>query len=137
MVKTVNGKEKRTFKVVEVKDQKGKSDAKMTKVASGMNLTGTHQSAARKAGGALCRYKKIKGSCVMFITVRESSQGSEGKERTYKVRRFKLDKPLELAGRVIEYSSDAKPIKGSVKVASKTKRATSTKKTKKTKKSSK
>lgn len=48
-------------------------------------------SAAKKAATQLCRVKKIVGTCVLIITVRETSQDSVKKEFTYKVSRKKKD----------------------------------------------
>lgn len=141
MVKTVNGKEKRTFQVTQVRGKDAKVDAKLTKMAMEFDLTGTPASAARKAGNKLCRYKKMKGACVWFITVRERSQGSSDVERSYKVIRHKLSKPITIGegddARTIEYDTKVFSTKGSIRASGKTKRAgtkkTSTKKaTKKT-----
>ena len=48
-------------------------------------------SAAKKAATQLCRVKKIVGTCVLIITVRETTQGSIRKEFTYKVSRKKKE----------------------------------------------
>lgn len=118
MVKTVNGKEKRTFQVIEVHNKNTKLDKKATDIAMKKDLTGSHASAARKAGNALCRYKKIKGACVWFVTVREKTQGSDGKVRQYKVIRFKRDEPLVLEGRpAIEYDTKVFAVKGPLRMA--------------------
>tara|TARA_B100000963_G_C22561282_1_gene641486 strand:+ start:1012 stop:1416 length:405 start_codon:yes stop_codon:yes gene_type:complete len=73
--------------------------------------------AAMKALTQLCRSKKTKGQCTLFITMREITQGNnkkangEPKLYHYKVKREKLAKPLELKGRVIEYKNTCKSIK--------------------------
>jgi hypothetical protein len=119
MVKTINGKEKRTFQVTKVCDKNTKVDNKLTKMAMEFDLTGTPASAARKAGNKLCRYKKITGACVWFVTVRERSQGSNDTERTYKVIRHKLKEPLVIgegdAARTIEYTTKVFSTKGSLR----------------------
>ena len=123
---------KSTFKVVEVRNQKGNIDKQMTKVAEEMRFVKrTHLKAASNALSMLCRYKKIKGTCVMFIKVKETTQGSPGKELTYKARRYKLAKPIDLGeGRLIKFTNEVKAIKGPVrtmrrgaKKADKTKKA--------------
>lgn len=134
MVKSGDGMKEgmRSFKVVEVRNQKGNVDKQMTKVAEEMRFVKrTHLKAASNALSMLCRYKKIKGTCVMFIKVKETTQGSPGKELTYKARRFKLAEPKDLGnGRVAFYDNDIKSIKGPVrtmrrgaKKAAKTKKA--------------
>lgn len=142
MVKTASGKtDMRSFAIIAVKNNKGDDDKQSMKVAIEMRMIGrTHRSAASKALTGLCKYKKLTGSCVMFITVKETTQGSEGKELTYKCRRYKMDEPLEINGRTYEYTNDVKSIKGSVKRASKMARGStkkSRKSSKKTKKSTK
>ena len=131
MVKTVNGKEKRTFQVTQVRGKDAKVDAKLTKMAMDFELTGTPASAARKAGNKICRYKKMKGACVWFITVRERSQGSSDVERSYKVIRHKLKEPKVIgegdAQRTIEYDTKVFSTKGSIRASGKTMRASSKK----------
>jgi hypothetical protein len=133
MVKTINGKEKRTFQVVNVRGKDTKVNEKLTKMAMEFDLTGTPASAARKAGNKLCRYKKINGSCIWFITVRERTQGSNDNEHTYKVIRHKLKEPLVIGegneARTIEYDTKVYSTKGSIHKSYKmTKRAGTKKK---------
>ena len=110
MVKSASGKSgMRSFTVVEVRGQNGAVDAQATKKAAEMRLVGrTHRGAASKTLSAMCRYKKIKGACSMTITVKETTQGSSGKELVYKARRVKLAKPLTIGkgdkARTIEYA---------------------------------
>ena len=61
------------------------------------------RSAASKAFSELCDLKRVKGGCALYITVKETTQGSAGKEYTYKCLRKKLDKPVELKWGKIEY----------------------------------
>ena len=61
--------------------------------------------AASAAFSRLCNLKRVKGGCALYVTVKETTQGSAGKEHTYKCMRKKLDKPIELKGRVIEYQN--------------------------------
>lgn len=127
MVKTVNGKEKRTFQVTQVRGKDAKVDAKLTKMAMDFDLTGTPAAAARKAGNKICKYKKMKGACVWYITVRERSQGSSDVERSYKVIRHKLKEPKVIgegdAQRTIEYDTKVFSTKGSIRASGKTMRA--------------
>jgi hypothetical protein len=121
MVKTVNGKEKRTFQVMMVRGKNTKPDTTLTKMAAEFDLTGSPASAARKAGNKLCRYKKLTGACVWFITVREKTQGSNDTERTYKVIRYKLKEPLVIgegdSARTIEYDTKVFSTKGSIRAS--------------------
>jgi hypothetical protein len=139
MVKTINGKEKRTFQVTQVRGKDTKVNTKLTNMAAEFELTGTPASAARKAGNKLCKYKKMEGSCVWFITVRESTQGSNDTERTYKVIRYKLKEPIQRkigdSEYTIEYDVKVFSTKGTIRPSYKnTKRANGTKKTNNTKK---
>lgn len=130
MVKSSSGKSgMRSFTVVEVRGQNGAVDAQATKKAAEMRLVGrTHRGAASKTLSAMCRYKKIKGACSMTITVKETTQGSSGKELTYKARRVKLAKPLTIGkgdkARTIEYAPFVSADKGS---SAKTGKTTATK----------
>lgn len=65
--------------------------------------TGTPERAARKAFTDLCKSKAVKGQCTLNVTVEElgprkvpltRSDGSP-KEKTYSLRRVKLDVPIE------------------------------------------
>jgi hypothetical protein len=73
--------------------------------------------AALKALTQLCRSKKTKGQCTMYLTMREITQGNntkaDGSHKFYKyrVKREKLNKPIELKGRVIEYKNYCKAVK--------------------------
>jgi len=66
--------------------------------------------AAKKALTELCRVKKVKGQCTLFLKMRETTQGSKKKEYLYQAKREKLSKPIELKGRVIEYASKVKSV---------------------------
>ena len=109
------GKAKRTWKIVEIRKpaQHNKSGtAKKTASSDDSYLhSSTPAGAASKAFHAACRSKKIKGQCTFIVTVRESTQGSLGKQFSYECKRVKLAKPLELPGRTIEYDMKIKAIK--------------------------
>lgn len=80
----------------------------------------SHASAARKACNQLCKLKNIKGQCAMIITVRETTQGSDKKELTYKVNRIKLKTPVILPGRPpMEYDTKVYSYKGTIPGCSK------------------
>lgn len=125
MVKSASGKTgMRSFTVIEVRGQNGAVDKQATRKAAEMRLVGrTHRGAASKTLSAMCRYKKIKGACSMTITVKETTQGSAGKELVYKARRVKLAKPLTIGkgdkARTIEYAPFVSAVKGSPKTGKK------------------
>ena len=104
-------KGKRSFTVVEIRKagQKNKSGSlKKTQGDGGYFKSSNPAGAARKAFNASCRDKKIKGQCTFVVTVKEITQGSAGKVFKYECKRIKLDKPIELLGRTIEYDTKVK-----------------------------
>jgi hypothetical protein len=114
MVKSASGKEgMRSFTIVNA-TKHGGCKTKFGK--GGLYRSRTPVAAAKKAFNELCRIKKIRGVCTLFITVRETTRNSKNKEYTYKLNRNKLKKPLILQGSageyVIEYQSKAKSVKG-------------------------
>lgn len=84
--------DRRSFEVVKVT----KKDGCLTKFNSGRYESRTAHGAASKAFSQLCRVKRIRGVCTLIITMRETTQGSNKKEFTYKFKREKLAKPLTL-----------------------------------------
>lgn len=98
-------KAQRTFKVTNVVN----TDGCPTKFKAG-RYTGNHMSAAKKAFTTLCNHKNVRGKCMFYISVQETTQGSGKKmmlnddngkkalivkkERHYKVVRDKLKEPL-------------------------------------------
>lgn len=94
---------KRSFTVVKAVHADG-CETKFN--ANSRFISRTPQSAASKCFTELCNLKRVKGGCALYITVRETTQGSLCKEFTYKCNRKKLDKPIELKGRVIEYMNE-------------------------------
>lgn len=101
---------KRTFTIHDAKHVDGCHTKFKNKDYSGVYVSSSPGGAAKKALTQLCRVKKIHGQCALFITVRETTQGSSKKQFTYKLNRVKLSKPLELKGRVIHYTSKAKSV---------------------------
>ena len=97
-------KAQRTFKVTNVVN----TDGCPTKFKAG-RYTGNHMSAAKKAFTTLCNHKNVKGKCMFYISIQETTQGSGKKmmvnddngkkavvvkkERHYKVHREKLKEP--------------------------------------------
>ena len=67
-----------------------------------------HQEAASKALTQLCNVKKVRGQCTLFVKMRETTQGSKKKEFLYNVKREKLNNPVELSGRTLEYKNRVK-----------------------------
>jgi len=72
--------------------------------------------AALKALNNLCKLKRIRGRCTLYIEMRETTQGSDHKIFTYKGSRMMLDKPIEIGKkgekgyRVIEYRNVVKSV---------------------------
>lgn len=102
---------KRTFTINDAKHTDGCPTKFLNKDYSGVYVSRTPAGAAKKALTQLCRVKKIKGQCSLFISMRETTQGSAKKVFDYKVTREKLAKPIELAGRKIEYANKVKKAK--------------------------
>ena len=72
----------------------------------------TAERQARKALSQLCKVKKIKGQCSLYIEMRETTQGSKHKLYGYKCNRVKKDKPLVIPGRgTYYYDTICKPVR--------------------------
>lgn len=71
------------------------------------------KAAASKAFSSLCRRKRIKGRCVLYISVRETTQGSNkrGVVKTYRFTRRKVS-PEEVGPFGNEYKTSGKAVKG-------------------------
>lgn len=112
MVKSSSGIEGfRSFTVINAT----KSGACKTKFGSGgLYKSRTPVGAAKKAFNELCRTKRIRGVCTLYITVRETTRDSKKKEFVYKIKRNKLKNPVLLEGNkgmyAIEYQSHAKAV---------------------------
>ena len=71
-------------------------------------MSSSPKSAAQKALTTLCSRKSIHGKCALYITVKETTNGSNKKSYTYKVSRTKLDEPVQLAnGVTFHYKTSA------------------------------
>ena len=107
----------RRFTIHEARKADGCPTKFKTKEYSGVYECRAPSSAAMKALTQLCRAKKTKGQCTLFLTMREITQGNntkangEPKLYHYRVKREKLAKPLELKGRVVEYKNVCKSVK--------------------------
>ena len=75
----------RSFTIVHVTDSNGKKKGKAN--LGGRFISSNPASAARKAGSQICKNTKVKGRCSLIITVKETTQGSNNKEFTYKFNR--------------------------------------------------
>ena len=90
MAKRKSKKSKRSFTVEDAKDNKGCPTKFALKGYTGRYMSSNAASAASKAATQLCRTKRIKGTCVMYLDIRETTQNSKGKVFKYRVTRKKL-----------------------------------------------
>jgi hypothetical protein len=67
--------------------------------------------AARKALNHLCRVKRIRGQCTLYIEMRETTQGSKHKIFAYKAKRIHLGTPLVVSNRTYNYTSKVMSVK--------------------------
>ena len=107
----------RRFTIHDARHANGCATKFKSKDYSGIYESSAPSSAAMKALTQLCRAKKTKGRCTLYLTMREITQGNnkkangEPKLYHYKVKREKLKKPIELKGRVVEYKNSCKSVK--------------------------
>ena len=99
----------RSFTIVDVTKHGGCR----TKFTGGLYKSRNPVGAARKAFTKFCKFKRIRGVCTLFVTVRETTKGSAKKVFRYKLNRHKLAKPLVRRPKggkelVIQYKSTAK-----------------------------
>ena len=80
----------RSFSIIHI----GKHGDCKTKFRKGRYINRNPSDAAKKAFNAHCRVKRIRGVCTLYVTVKETTQGSNNKVYTYKLRREKLKKPM-------------------------------------------
>jgi len=79
---------------------------------TGRYISKTPSGAASKALTQLCNVKDVRGQCTLFVKMRETTQGSKGKEFLYNVKREKLSEPVEIAsGVTVEYKNKVKSTK--------------------------
>ena len=112
MVKSSSGKEgMRSFTVVDARRVDGCPTKFKVKGDTGRYVSRDARGASKKAFTTLCRIKKIRGQCALIITMRETTQGSDGKELTYKLRRVKLAEPVMIGDRSYEFETVVKAVK--------------------------
>lgn len=110
-----NGREGyRSFTIVGA----SKTSGCRTKGYGGRFINKTAAGSARKAFTDLCRTKRIRGNCTLFVTMRDTTKGGKqhGKLYTYKLIRKKLANPMIRTPKrgneyVIEYRSSIKSVK--------------------------
>lgn len=112
MAKSASGKEKRSFTVVDARRVDGCPTKFKVKGNTGRYLHNNARGACKKAFSSLCKIKRIRGQCALVITMKETTQGSAGKEFTYKLRREKLETPIVLGYRTYKYETVVKSVKG-------------------------
>ena len=98
----------RSFTVVSAAKRAGCA----TKGLGGRFINKTPSEAARKAFSDLCRVKRIRGVCTLFVTMKDTTKGGKkyGKLYTYKLQRQKLAKPMiMLEGTDREFVIEYKP----------------------------
>ena len=102
---------KRTFTIHSAKHTDGCDTKFANKDYTGVYVSRSPAGAASKALTQLCGVKNVKGLCSLYVSMRETTQGSAKKVFNYKVSRVKLKEPVELAGRTIEYKNQVKSVK--------------------------
>lgn len=103
--------DKRTFTVHDARRSDGCETKFANKDYTGVYVSRSPAGAASKAFTQLCGVKDIKGQCSLFVSVRETTQGSAKKVFMYKINRVKLKEPIELQGRTIEFKNEVKSAK--------------------------
>jgi hypothetical protein len=77
---------------------------------SGRYLKHHPEQAAKNALSHLCKVKRIRGQCTLYIEIRETTQGSSGKVFAYHAKRIHLKKPIVLKDRTIYYKPVVKSV---------------------------
>lgn len=77
---------------------------------TGRFIANSAQRAASKALSALCRVKRIRGQCTLYIEMRETTQGFSGKLSAYHCKRIHLKTPIVLPNGITKhYINKVKP----------------------------
>jgi hypothetical protein len=101
---------KRSFTVEKIETSNGKS--KGASNLGGRFISSTPAGAAKKVGSKVCRESDVKGRCVLYITIRETTRESNHKDYVYKITRI-LD-PVTIVRDGVEityrYRTEAKRI---------------------------
>lgn len=114
MVKSASGKtDMRSFTVVDARRIDGCPTKFAIRGDTGRYISRDPRGAAKKAFSRLCRVKRIRGQCAMYLAVRETTQGASNPDKlfSYKLRRFRLPEPIEVRpGIVREYGTSIKSV---------------------------
>ena len=89
-----------------------KAEMCKTKGYGGRFISRSAAGAAKKAFSDLCRTKRIRGVCTLYVTMRDTTSGARtnGKVYSYKIQRQKLNPPLiRLEGTDNEYVIEYAP----------------------------
>ncbi len=78
---------KRSFTVEKIVTSNGK--AKGASNLGGRFISSTPSGAAKKVGSKVCSESSVKGRCVLYITIRETTRESKHKDYVYKITRIK------------------------------------------------
>ena len=109
---TSTGKQKRSFTVSDAKHTDGCSTKFTSKGYTGSYTGSNPAQAAKKAFTQLCRVKKVRGACTLYVTVRETTQeASDKKNFTYRLTRSKLAKPIKIGDYEVKYETSVKSAK--------------------------
>lgn len=90
----------RSFTIVSVND---KRKAKGSSNADGRYISATPAGAARKAASQICRQTAIRGQCTLYISIKETTRGSNGKIFHYKVKRVVVNEQVNHGGVMIKH----------------------------------
>ena len=90
---------KRSFKVVSV-DTSNRAKGVQSE---GRYISSTPAGAARKAGSQYCRESAIRGQCTLFVTVQETTRGSNNKVYSYKIKRTVVNNKVNHEGKIVNH----------------------------------
>lgn len=93
---------KDSYTVVAVKTSSGKVKGKDN--LQGRFISSSPSGAAKKAGTQICRASKIRGQCSLVVTIRKTTQGSNHKEYTYRIKRIRDPVTVMRNGEEITYN---------------------------------
>lgn len=112
MVTSSTGKKDlRSFTVIDARHVDSCKTKFLVKGEAGRYVSRNPASAAKKAFSQLCRVKRIKGQCALYICLRETTQNSNDRVFTYKLNRRKLAEPIVV-------SEDRPPIQYETRIKS-------------------
>lgn len=109
---TASGKQKRSFTIADAKHVDGCPTKFASKGYTGTYTGSNPAQAAKKAFSQLCRVKRVRGACSLYVSVRETTQEAPNKkEFVYKLTRTKLDKPVTIGDYEVKYTTGIKSAK--------------------------